>query len=174
MRAPIRPRVGLALGLVLLCGIAGIRAASAVERGAPAPSFSAPALAGGGNVSLSAYHDKVVYLDFWASWCPPCLESLPQFEQLRAEFPANRFQIVAVNLDKDPAKARAFLAKHPVGYPSGSDPDGKIPGSFGLKTMPTSYLIDERGVVRYVHEGFRKGDLEEIRSQIRELVGSGK
>jgi peroxiredoxin len=174
MRMLTATRAGLALGLALVSGWAATGAANAVERGAAAPGFSAPALTGGGNVSLAAYRGKVVYVDFWASWCPPCLESLPQFEALRKELPSDRFQIVAINLDKDPAKARAFLAKHPIGYPSASDPQGKIPGSFGLETMPTSYLIDERGVVRYVHEGFRKGDIDEIRAQIQKLLGSKK
>ena len=55
---------------------------------------------------------------------------------------------------------------HPVGYPSVHDPKGRLSAQFGLETMPTSYLIDRDGVVRYVHRGFRKGDVDEIRSQI--------
>lgn len=148
--------------------------ARAVERDEPAPNFSTPALQGGGNISLSAYRGKLVYLDFWASWCPPCLTSLPQLESLRKELPADRVQIVAVNLDKQPDKARQFLAQHPIGYPSGSDPQGKIPASFGLETMPTSYLIDAQGVVRYVHKGFRKGDIDEVRSRIQALLGDAR
>ena len=58
----------------------------------------------------------------------------------------------------------------PIGYPSVSDPRGKLPRKYGLETMPTSYLIDRDGVIRYVHTGFRKGDVNEIRAQITKLL----
>jgi peroxiredoxin len=156
----------LALFLLMSAGAAG-----ATEIGKPAPAFSARALAGDKNHSLAQYRGKVVFLDFWASWCGPCTTSLPMLEELRQEFPADAFQILAVNVDKDPGKARAFLARHPIGYPSVSDPEGKLPETYGLSTMPSSYLIDRQGVVRYVHEGFRPKDIDEIRARIRELLG---
>jgi peroxiredoxin len=157
---------GCALSALLLLA----PAAAAIEAGQPAPAFSAPSLDGKGQRSLASYRGKVVYVDFWASWCSPCLVSLPLLEKLRGEFPAERFQILAVNVDRDPGKAKAFLAKHPVGYPSVSDPEGRLPEVFALETMPSSYLIDARGIVRYVHEGFRAGDVDEIRERIRALV----
>jgi peroxiredoxin len=155
-----------ALSLLVSAGAAG-----AMEIGKPAPAFSARALAGDKNHSLAQYRGKVVFLDFWASWCGPCTTSLPMLEELRQEFPADAFQILAVNVDKDPGKARAFLARFPIGYPSVSDPEGKLPETYGLETMPSSYLIDRQGVVRYVHEGFRPKDIDEIRARIREVLG---
>lgn len=152
--------------VLLLCPAA----AQAVEVGDQAPTFRLPALEGDGEVALADHRGKVVYLDFWASWCPPCLESLPQLEALRRELPAKDFQILAINLDKDPRKALAFLARRPVGYPSGSDPEGLWPERFDIPTMPTAYLIDRSGVVRYVHEGFHEGDLDQLRARIRELL----
>ncbi len=160
-------RLHIAALLVLWAGAAG-----AMELGRPAPAFSARALSGDQSYSLSQYRGKVVFLDFWASWCGPCATSLPLLEDLRSEFPAHAFQILAVNVDRDPDKARAFLARHPIGYPSVSDPEGRLPETFGLAAMPTSYLIDRRGVVRYVHEGFRPGDIDEIRARIQALVGA--
>jgi peroxiredoxin len=156
--------------VLLLCCWAG--AATALDAGDKAPPFVASALAGDDPVSLEDYRGKVVYLDFWASWCPPCLTSLPVLETLRGEFPEDRFQIVAVNLDTDRAKALRFLAKIGVGYPSASDPDGRIPASYGLETMPTSYLIDADGVIRHVHEGFRKSDVDALRERIQQLVAA--
>jgi peroxiredoxin len=147
--------------------------AAAVDVGQKAPEFTAPALAGAKSLSLGSFRGKVVYLDFWASWCPPCLTSLPVLEELRKEFPQEQFQVLAVNVDQDPAKARAFLERVRVGYPSASDPKGRIPESFGLETMPTSYLIDRSGVVRHVHRGFRKGDVPGLRERIAKLVGAG-
>jgi thiol-disulfide isomerase/thioredoxin len=149
-------------------------AASAVGPGEPAPAFSAPALGERGQRSLASYRGKVVYVDFWASWCTPCLTSLPLLEKLRGEFPPEQFQILAVNVDREPEKAKAFLARHPIGYPSISDPEGRLPEVFEVETMPTSYLIDSRGIVRYVHEGFRAGDVDGIRERIRALIREGR
>jgi peroxiredoxin len=88
--------------------------------------------------------------------------------------PSKHFQIVAVNLDQNPKKARKFLDKHPTSYPSGTDPKGKVPDAYGLETMPTSYLIDRDGVIRHVHEGFREGDIEDIRHEIVKLLKRGR
>jgi peroxiredoxin len=146
----------------------------ALEAGDRAPSFSARSLDGDGTLSLGAYKGEVVYVDFWASWCPPCLTSLPLLEKLRQELDGQGFRVLAINVDKDPEKARRFLEKRPVGYPSVSDPKGRLPETFGLATMPTSYLIDRRGVVRYVHQGFRDGDIDGIRERVRALLGESK
>jgi thiol-disulfide isomerase/thioredoxin len=159
---------GLALGL-LSAGIAG--SAMALEPGQPAPGFVLPSVEDGSKkISLKSYRGKVVWLDFWASWCAPCLTAMPELEKLRKELPAKDVQIVAVNLDQDPKKALKFLAKNPIGYPSASDVKGGLPEQFGVKTMPTSYLIDRKGVVRLVHPGFRRGDIETIREEILALV----
>jgi thiol-disulfide isomerase/thioredoxin len=147
--------------------------ALAVDAGQPVPSFSARSLDGDTTLALSAYRGKVVYLDFWASWCGPCQTAMPLIEQLRTEFPSDQFQVIAVNLDEKPEKAKAFLETHKVGYPSVSDPQGNLPKSFGLKTMPTSYLIDRAGVVRYVHPGFRASDIDGLRAKIREVLNQG-
>jgi thiol-disulfide isomerase/thioredoxin len=160
-----------------LCAIAACaafcvpHAASAVEAGQPAPQFSVASLSGDGTLSIAQHRGKVIYVDFWASWCVPCLKAVPALEKLRQEFPASDFQVIAINLDQDPERGRKFLADHPIGYPSASDPAGKLPEAFGLQTMPTSYLIDRAGVVRYVHRGFRAGDDVQIREKIRELLG---
>ena len=163
-------RIAIPLPSLLLLGAVTPLGASAVKPGQPAPEIQAPLLDGSGTLSLSAHRGKVVYVDFWASWCPPCLEAVPALEKLRSEFASADFQILAVNLDKKPKKALKFLRKHPIGYPSGSDPKGIFPASYGLETMPTSYLLDRQGVVRYVHKGFRDGDIEEIRREIQRLV----
>jgi peroxiredoxin len=157
--------VAVVLGCVLMA-----EAAVALEPGDKAPGFSLPSLDGKGDVSLQSHRGKVVWLDFWASWCPPCLSSLPELEELRKQMPAGEFQIVAVNLDEDKKKALKFLARNPVGYPSGSDPQGALPDRYGLETMPTSYLIDRDGVVRVVHKGYRDGDMKKIRAEVRKWL----
>ena len=166
------PRFGLVwLFGAALCLAAGAAGAAAV--GQQAPEFRLPQLGGKGSVELARYRGKVVYLDFWASWCPPCLTSLPLLEEMRKEFPGDQFQVLAINVDRDPRKALEFLARRPVGYPSASDPEGVWPERFGIPTMPTSFLIDRGGVIRHVHEGFRAEDLPGLREKVRQLLASG-
>ncbi len=170
----LRPSaIRLALStLPMICLLAAH--ASALEEGDRAPAFAAPALTGEGTVELGKYRGKVVYLDFWASWCGPCLKAIPEIEEMRSEFPADQFQILAVNLDQKEKKALRFLEKNPIGYPSAADPKGRLPVQFGVETMPTSYLIDGDGVIRYVHRGFSRGDGSKLREEIRRLLATQK
>ncbi len=141
--------------------------AAALEPGDLAPAFDAPSLGGGGTLSLEAHRGKVVLVDFWASWCAPCRLAMPEIESLRREFADRDFQVIAINVDRDPRKALAALERTPVGYPSASDPEGRLPARFELATMPTSYVIGRDGRVHTVHEGFREGDIAPLRSAIR-------
>ncbi len=170
--SPITRQFAVCAAMALVLFAPG--AVRAADEGDTAPAFSASKLGGEGNISLASYRGKVVYLDFWASWCAPCQAALPALEELRKEFPADQFQVVAVNVDTDPEKALRLLAKHKIGYPSAADPDGRLPETFGLKTMPTSYLIDRSGVVRLVHPGFRQSDVETLRAHIKTLVEAKK
>ena len=168
-------RTALALaGLAVALGGLAAPPAAALGAGDAAPQFTARALEGPGQLSLADYRGKLVYLDFWASWCPPCLVSLPELEALRQEYAGRGLEIVAVNLDRDLEQARRFLKKHPVGYASASDPEGRIPRTFEVETMPTSFLIDRDGVIRHVQAGFRKGDVEGLRKRIDALLGAAR
>ena len=169
---PTRPSL-VAIAASVAALLLATSPALAVEPGERASDFTQKSLDGKGEHSLSEHRGKVVYLDFWASWCTPCAAAIPMIEELRREFPEDDFQVLAVNLDKSATKARKFLKKNPVGYPIAHDPRGRIPKQFGVETMPTSYLIDRDGVVRYVHRGFRKDDIDEIRAEISKLVERG-
>jgi thiol-disulfide isomerase/thioredoxin len=145
-------------------------AALALDEGDRAPDFQARSVSGDAQVVLHQLRGKVVLLDFWASWCAPCNAAMPQLEKLSKEFPADQFVVVGVNVDKKLDDARRALAKRSVSYPNASDPTGTLPKRFGLQTMPTTYLIDQNGVVRYVHRGYRNGDADELREQIEKLL----
>jgi peroxiredoxin len=156
------------LAALLLAG-----SAAAIEAGDAAPGFRAPTLQDElKSLSLEDYRGKVVFLDFWASWCAPCATSLPVLDSFRKEFAKDEFAVLAVNVDANPAKGREFLRRRPVGYPSVTDPEGKLPIRFGVETMPTSFLIDRKGVVRMVHRGFKKSDVDALRAEIRKLVAA--
>ena len=174
-RLATNPR-GLLVALALLLAMGLIASPSlALGPGDKAPGFSLPGIDGKAKVDLSKYRGKVVWLDFWASWCAPCLKALPELEEMRKRLPAKHVQVLAINLDQDIKKARKFLKKSPVGYPSASDPEATTPPKFGVETMPTSFLIDRKGVIRLVHKGFRSGDIEDIEAEIMKAVkGQGK
>ena len=144
--------------------------ALALEAGDPAPAFKAALLDGGGDFALGDLRGKIVLVDFWASWCAPCQKSMPEFDALAKEFPADRFTLVGVNVDSDLGAAKKALSKRPVSYTIASDPAGKLPARYGVKTMPTAYLIDGDGAIRYVHRGFKEGDVEKLRGKIKKLL----
>ena len=142
--------------------------AESVRPGQVAPDFKLPLLRENTPVALADFQGKLVYLDFWASWCPPCRISMPELESLHKEFPADRFTILAVNLDEDRNKALKFLERVPVGYPILIDTDGEVPARYQLPGMPTGYLLNASGVVLHVHKGYRPGDKELIRQLVIE------
>jgi thiol-disulfide isomerase/thioredoxin len=154
--------------------IRGFRAPLAAASAAAMLALPGVALEQGDAAPLDAHRGKVIMVDFWASWCGPCAQSLPALDALRKEFPADDFQVIAVNVDSESEQAKAFLKRRPVGYPSALDPEGLIPTRFGLQTMPTSYLIDRNGVVRHIHRGFRPDDIGALRERIQALVAAGR
>ncbi len=149
-------------------------AAVAVDEGDRAPDFQARSVAGDAEVALHSMRGKVVLVDFWASWCAPCKAAMPEFEKISKEFPAAQFAVIGVNVDTKIEDARRALEKRPVSYLNASDPTGKLPKRFGLETMPTTYLIDQTGVVRVVHKGFRNGDMDKLREQVKKLLDQKK
>jgi thiol-disulfide isomerase/thioredoxin len=145
--------------------------ASGVVVGQAAPAVRLPELSGAGEVSLESLRGKVVYLDFWASWCGPCRVSFPLLEQLREELGPDGFEVLAINVDEVESDARRFLSEVPVSYPVVRDAQGITPQTFGILGMPTGYLIDRQGIVREVHQGFRKSDGAKLRTAVVELLG---
>ncbi|MHB8679900.1 MAG: TlpA family protein disulfide reductase, partial [Rudaea sp.] len=158
-------RIALAAAL-----LAAASAASAVEPGATAPGFALMPFAGTHSVHLSDYRGKVVLVDFWASWCSPCRQSLPLYNGLQTDFPVSEFAILAVGLDENIDDARTFLREHPVKYTALQDPRGDVAQAFGLKGMPSSYLIDRAGIVRFRHIGFEPKDIDALKREITALI----
>ena len=109
---------------------------------------------------LPATAGKVVLVDFWASWCGPCKASFPSFNRLHEKYTSKGLVIVAIGVDDDPAKHQAFADKMGAKFPVVHDSAHKAAAFFGPPTMPSSYIIDRKGTIRYVHSGFKGAKTE--------------
>ena len=119
---------------------------------------------------LGSFRGRVVYLDFWASWCAPCRQSFPWMNHLQGELRDDGLVVIAVNVDRDHADAERFLREHPAQFRIVYDPDGVLPEKFGVRGMPTSFLFDRNGQVQSRHEGFLLREQDALAQQIRALV----
>lgn len=155
---------------VLALGLSFAGAASGVSVGDTAPDFLLPTLDGRATGSLSASHGKVRYVDFWASWCPPCLASIPETVALQEDLGGDRFTVIAINLDERIENAARFVDRFSVNYECLSDPQGGTAEAWDLPAMPSSFVVDPEGRVTLVHAGFRPGDMKAIRAHIVELL----
>lgn len=144
--------------------------AKAAQQDQQAPECAAVVTETGGKLDISAYKNKVVLIDFWATWCPPCQKSMPFFNELHNQHLKDGFEIVAINVDEDSETAKAFLKTHPVDYKIAFDPSGNCPSVFDVKAMPASYLIDKTGKIRQIHLGFRDEDKSALSEQIEALL----
>jgi len=135
-----------------------------------APVFTLPG--DNQNISLDKLKGKVVYLDFWASWCDPCRKSFPWMNGLTARFDSKNFAVVAVNLDTSKEDATKFLGKVPANFIVAYDPEGKVATKYDLQAMPSSYLIDKQGNLILTHKGYREGDAADIEDKILKLLNS--
>ncbi len=134
-----------------------------------APGFNLP----GQNktINLSQYKGKVVYLDFWASWCEPCKRSFPWMNELQTLYGEDGFKIVAVNLDTSRKDADAFLKKMPAKFDVAFDKSGKTANAYNLKAMPSSFLIDRKGNLVHKSLGYRAEEKKILEKKIQQLVG---
>jgi thiol-disulfide isomerase/thioredoxin len=144
--------------------------ASAVDVGQPAPQFTLPSLKNDQPVDLQQYNGKVVYLDFWASWCAPCRVSFPLLNTLHQKLKSQGFEVVAVNLDEKKANADKFLQEIPVDFTVLHDSDGSWSDKYVVESMPTSFIIDKHGVVQLIHHGFTSEDIGSLEQKITALL----
>lgn len=135
-----------------------------------APNCVLSSLDGTQRYDIRQFFGKVLYVDFWASWCGPCAQSFPFLNELDRDLGSLGLQVLGINLDEKPADALKFLAVHPARFPIAADAAGACPRSFGVTAMPSSYLIDRRGVIRHVHAGFRRGQADQLRDIVQALL----
>jgi len=121
-------------------------------------------------LDLKKHQGKVVYLDFWASWCKPCQKSFPWMNNLMAKYPAENFTVITVNLDAESEAMHQFLGKVKADFDIYHDPSGQIAEQFKIEGMPTSYLIDASGKVVKKHIGFYTKHVDKYEREIEELL----
>lgn len=121
-------------------------------------------------LDLNQFHGKVVYLDFWASWCKPCRQSFPWMNRMLVKYGDKGLVIIAVNLDEDRKDADRFLKELPAKFQVVYDPEGKIAEQYKLIGMPSSFIVDRDGAVKDRHMGFHDDSPAEYEAEIQGLL----
>ena len=119
-------------------------------------------------IKLSSYQGKLVYLDFWASWCVPCRQSFPFMNEMKKKYEKEGLKIIAVNLDTDSEKAARFLKIIPAEFSIAYDPQGDVPKAYKVSVVPSLYLINRDGEIVYSHKGFRASENEKLEAKIKQ------
>lgn len=156
-----------------VCSIAFLTLTSrALEPGSPFPPMQLQTLDNfpQENIQLHKLQGKVVYIDFWASWCGPCRKSFPVLENLHKHYKKQGFEVVGVNLDENSDDAKHFLNDFPVGFPLAQDPQGKSAEAVAIKGMPSAFILDRNGVVRHTIVGFNDKEAQQLETLITQLL----
>lgn len=122
-------------------------------------------------LDLNAYRGKVVYLDFWASWCTPCRQSFPWLGGLVNRYGTKDLVVIGVNVDQDHELAEKFLNLTPANFPIIYDPHGEIATAYKVRGMPSAVLLDRTGQVRFQHVGFSEKRKDEYEAHVQSLLG---
>ena len=154
--------------LILTAIILLLEGLQATEIGKKAPDFTLKSLTKKSQLTLSGLKGKVVLVDFWASWCAPCKISMPHLEKLARKY--KNFTVVAVNIDDDKENAIKFLNDMGLDINAVHDASKEVVSAYDVPEMPTAYLIDQYGMVQYIHSGYSEEKLNKLEFAIRGLV----
>jgi cytochrome c biogenesis protein CcmG/thiol:disulfide interchange protein DsbE len=125
-----------------------------------------------GEVRLDDYKGKVVYLDFWASWCGPCQQSFPWMSAMQEKYQSQGFDVIAINLDVNSDDAYKFLKGNAPKFTIAFDKKGLTPRVYGVKGMPSSYIFNREGKLVYKHIGFNESDKPKLEQKLLEILRS--
>lgn len=155
--------------LILLCTLCWPVYSHSAGVGEAAPAFTLKDLKSN-EVTLESLKGKVVFLDFWATWCGPCREEFPELDALYKKYGKDGLEVVGVSVDKSESNVVDFLKKRPVSFPILTDTKGNVAEAYGLPGMPTGYIIGKDGAIRHRHMGFSKAFLSVYEKEIVELL----
>ena len=168
---------GLWIALFLLSVTHFTPSAQATAVGEKAPIFELSGTDGKSAV-VNGVGGSVTVVNFWASWCGPCAIEFPSLNRLAADYKGKNVNIVATSVDTNRGAADHFLTNQAktggLALTVLFDPESKALDSYGARAMPTSYIVDRRGVVRFIHVGFREDDPERWRKEIDQLLSETK
>lgn len=136
--------------------------------GKEAPDFALKTLDGGTSISLKGLRGNIIVVDFWASWCAPCRRSLPKLSALQANI--RDVRVVAVNIDDERINGAEFLRRYGINVVSVYDEKKDVVRKYDIPAMPTALILDRKGIVRFVHEGYTDEDIEQFKKEIHGLL----
>ena len=167
-----RLRAGLLIAVAALTLAAAPHRASAELAHARAPAFKLQSLTGTKLDLAQLRAQGPVLLDFWATWCKPCLAALPELQKIHEEFAPRGLTVIGVSTDgpRSFPKVRPFVARHSITYPIALDDDGDMQQKFQVRAMPMTVLIDTAGAIVHVSQGFRPGEGSRLRAAIMKLL----
>jgi len=137
--------------------------------GTAAPDFTLKSTAGQ-NIRLKEQRGQVVLVNFWATWCAPCRQELPELDKLQAQYGKAGFRLLAVSVDDDAQNAAAMMRRLGVSLTVLHDRDKRVAKRYDVDAMPATVIVDRKGRVRYVHRGYRAGYEKTYEQQVRELL----
>ncbi|MBI4740363.1 MAG: TlpA family protein disulfide reductase [Betaproteobacteria bacterium] len=164
----VKGRAGRGVAAILFVAVLAAPT-HALERGSVAPPFDLDGTKGA--VKLAKHQGKLVYLDFWASWCAPCRQSFGWMNEMQAKYAMQGLQVIAINVDEKRDDALRFLSSNPASFVVAFDPAGATPLSYRVMGMPTSLLIGTDGKVISEHIGFKDADKIALEEKIRLSLG---
>ena len=161
----------LSKALLMITLISTCSVSLALEEGDKIPEFDIASIyENQPNISLKDLEGKTLFIDFWASWCAPCITSLPLYNEIYDKYQDQGLEVIAVNVDNPIEDGLDFLLDTPLDFLIPQDPEGDVSEMFGVIGMPSSYLVSPDGSVRLVHMGFRNGDIDIIEEEIQKVL----
>jgi len=134
-----------------------------------APDFSLPGV-NNSQINLADYRGKVVLVDFWASWCTPCIRSFPWMDAMVEKYGAQGFEVIAINMDQESVLATKFLQRYPNNLTIAFDPQGAVAEQYEIMGLPNSFILNKQGEIVYKHIGFRLKELDKYEAEILSLL----
>jgi thiol-disulfide isomerase/thioredoxin len=170
----MRRGVAIEIALLAAAGLAACAAPRPVARTSPRigkPVELALGDISGRRVDVAAEEGKVRIIDFWATWCEPCRDELPFLDALQRQLGPSGLSIYAVSVDEDAAQIALFLREVPVSIPILWDKGGiRYTGLYDIQRLPTTFIVDRRGIVRFSHEEYDEAAARETRAQVEKLL----